>query len=384
MADIYKYKRKDNKTYYEYRIRYKDPITKKPKEKSKKGFSSKSEAMHAAAAAEKRLFEGIEEGILSLKEFLYFWLNEYKKGTIRKNTYDLHEQNIRLHILPYFQLANLADIKPMMYQKFINHLAEQEYSKRTVSIIHGTMSAAFERAVILGKVERNPCTGVTVKGKVKEQELKFIDSDDIPRFLNEAYNYGYIHWIFFRLLIDTGMRKGEAAALQWTDVDLKERKIHIWKTLDFKEASKDPNNMFGDTKTYNSRRVISISKSLVNDLHFHMKWQNQNKLNLNKIYKHDYNLVLCREDGNYMPKSSLYNSFSRILKHAEMPVFPIHSTRHTHAVLCLEAGMSMKEVQVRLGHGSERITSDIYAHVSNKMEQAAMEKYEEHVKDILR
>lgn len=382
MADIYKYKRKDGKTYYEYRIRYKDPITKKAREKAKKGFKSKPEATMAAAEMEKQLLEGMEVGDISLKHFLYFWLDEYKKENIRKNTYELHEQNIRLHILPFFQNANLKDIKPMMYQRFINHLDEKGYSRRTITIIHGTMYSAYEKAVIIGKTDKNPCHGVTLKGYVRDKEMQFIDSDDIPLFLNTAYKYGYIHWIFFKVLLETGLRKGEAAALQWTDVDLKERIIHIYKTLDFKEASKDPDKMFGDTKTYNSNRSIKISQSLTNDLHFHMKWQNQNKLNLNGVYKHDYNLILCREDGNYMPKSSLFNSFSRILKSAGISPMPIHSTRHTHAVLCLEAGMSMKEIQERLGHGSERITSDVYAHVSKKMEQAAIEKFEERTKNL--
>lgn len=76
------------------------------------------------------------------------------------------------------------------------------------------------------------------------------------------------------------------------------------------------------------------------------------------------------------PKSSLFNSFSRILKRAELPSMPIHSLRHTHAVLLLEAGNGMKYVQERLGHGSMRITADVYSHVSKKIEASSMEKYE--------
>uniref|UniRef100_UPI0022B08C9F tyrosine-type recombinase/integrase n=1 Tax=Gracilibacillus suaedae TaxID=2820273 RepID=UPI0022B08C9F len=53
-----------------------------------------------------------------------------------------------------------------------------------------------------------------------------------------------------------------------------------------------------------------------------------------------------------MPKSSLFNAFSRILKQAGIPNLPIHSLRHTHAVLLLEAGNDMKFIQERLGHGS--------------------------------
>ncbi len=70
-----------------------------------------------------------------------------------------------------------------------------------------------------------------------------------------------------------------------------------------------------------------------------------------------------------MPKSSLFNAFSRILKRAELPPLPIHSLRHTHAVLQFEAGADMKYLQERLGHGSYEITVDVYSHVSKKMEE---------------
>nr|WP_309473843.1 tyrosine-type recombinase/integrase [Paenibacillus thiaminolyticus] len=111
--------------------------------------------------------------------------------------------------------------------------------------------------------------------------------------------------------------------------------------------------------------------------------QNQNKLVLNDAYHHDLNLVLCREDGNFMPKSSLFNAFSRILNRAGLPPLPIHSLRHTHAVILLESGADMKYVQERLGHGSIQITSDVYAHVSKKLEATNMDKFENHLKNIL-
>ncbi|MEC0274438.1 tyrosine-type recombinase/integrase [Peribacillus castrilensis] len=84
-----------------------------------------------------------------------------------------------------------------------------------------------------------------------------------------------------------------------------------------------------------------------------------------------------------MPKSSLFNSFSRILKKAELPSLPIHSTRHTHAVLQLEAGASMKYIQERLGHGSMQITAYVYSHISKKIEHDTMGKFEEHMKNVL-
>lgn len=367
---------------WEYRISYKDPFTQKNKLKSKSGFKTKKEAQAAAATEEIKLKNGLEiDNNILLEQFLNDWLHEYKSGTIRKNTFDLHERNIQKHIIPYFKKIPLTEIKPIMYQKFLNHLSDQGYSKRTIEIIHTTLNNAMEKAVTLGKIEKNPCKGVTIKGKKNDAELKFLDSSDIAKFLREAYKYDYIYWLFFKVLIDTGMRKGEAAALQWSDIDLKEKTITINKTLDF--SAKNDEELFGDTKTYNSKRVISISQILANDLHFHKKYQNQNKIALNDIYHHSLNLVLCRNDGNFMPKSSLFNAFSRILKKADLPPLPIHSLRHTHAVVQLEAGADMKYVQERLGHGSIQVTSDVYAHISKKIEKDTMDKYETYMKNIL-
>jgi integrase len=95
------------------------------------------------------------------------------------------------------------------------------------------MNNAFEKAVILGKLKKNPCVGVTIKGKEKEPGLRFIETEYISRFLHEAYKYDYIYWIYFKVLIETGIRKGEATALKWSYIDLKEGRISINKPLIF-------------------------------------------------------------------------------------------------------------------------------------------------------
>lgn len=366
---------------WEYRIKYKDPFTQSFKEKTKGGFRTKKEAQLAAAQAEEKLIEGVEQSPISLKEYLREWLIQYKKDTVRKKTYELHERNIEKHILPYFKNILLSDVKPIMYQKFVNHIIDDGYSKRTAEIIHTTMRNALEKAVTLGKLEKNPTIGSVVKGVEKQEGLKYMDSDHIAHFLQTAYQYEYNYWIFFKMLIETGMRKGEAAALQWTDIDVKEGTVSITKTLDFSAKTKD--ELFGDPKTYNSRRTITISTGMVHDLQYHIKHQNQNKLALNDIYHHDLNLVFCRNDGSILPNSTLFNAFSRILNRADLPQIPIHSLRHTHAVLLLEAGADMKYIQERLGHGSVQITSDVYAHISKKIERDTMGKFEEHMKNVL-
>jgi integrase len=373
---------KKHNTGWEYRLKYKDPFTKKVREKSERGFPTKREAELAASEFLRKLNQGF--GIaedMPLVDYLKSWLEDYKKGAVRKNTFELHQNNIKNHIAPYFKKLMRSELTPEMYQKFINHLADKGYSRRTVEIIHSTVHGAMERAVILGRLEKNPCIGVEIKGAEKEQGIKFIDSDDIPRFLQAARQYGYIYWIFFKVMIETGLRKGEAAALKWSDINFKNNTIVVDETLDFTARSKD--ELFGDPKTFNSKRTVRITNSLVNDLKYHANWQNQNKLNLKDLYHHDLNLVLCREDGNFMPKSTLFNAFERICRRAGLPKLPIHSLRHTYAVFALEAGADMKFVQEQLGHGSIAITSDVYSHISKKLGASNIERIEDHANKII-
>ncbi|UOK56116.1 tyrosine-type recombinase/integrase [Bacillus sp. OVS6] len=121
---------------------------------------------------------------------------------------------------------------------------------------------------------------------------------------------------------------------------------------------------------------------IADSLHFNLKKQNEDKIALGPLYQHDLNLVFCRTDGSPLPKSSLFNAFNRILKRSGIDQLPIHSLRHTHAVLLLESGADMKYVQARLGHGSIQITSDVYAHVSKKIDQSSMEKYESYMNKL--
>ncbi len=374
------YKKHD--TGWEFRLKYKDLYTQKFREKSGRGFATKKEAQNAAAEFLNALKEELDLEDISLTKYLSFWLDEFRRNKVRKNTLEIDVNNINNHIVPHFQMIILRDVKPMNYQTFLNKTAKEgEYSKRTMEIIHGTMHNAMDRAVVIKMIKNNPCEGAVIPGKVEIPDSYFIDSDNIPKFLQTAYQYGYIYWMFFKVMIETGLRKGEAAALQWTDIDFKNLTITVDNTLDFTAKVKE--DILGDPKTFKSNRVVKIRQSLANDLKEHMKYQNQHKLALKELYHHDLNLVLTRNNGEFIPKSSLFNAFSRILKRSELSNMPIHKLRHTYVVLMMEAEADMKFIQEQLGHESVKITTEVYAHISKKIETKNMEKFENYAKNIL-
>lgn len=360
---------KKHDTGWEYRIRVKDPYMQKFKEKSQRGFATKKEAQLAAAEAEKQFKSGHEQADMPLREYLDLWLTEYKTGTVKKGTIGVHRYNIDQHIKPHFKNIRLREVKPIMYQAFLNTIGEKGYSRQTIVMVNSTMHNAMKKAVQLGKLEKNPCDGAEIKGRQEKREVKFIDSTDVPTFLSAA-KQEYRYWITFKLLMFTGMRKGEAAALQWSDIDLDAGTININKTLDFNTTDDGAEERFGGPKTISSIRTIRIVGPLLADLRNHREWQERNDA------RSDLNLVLSREDGRPLSKVTLFRAFRRALKRAGLPPLPIHSLRHTCAVLLLEAGVDMKFIQEQLGHGSIQVTSDVYSHISKRIEQTAVEKFE--------
>ncbi|MFT8362710.1 MAG: site-specific integrase [Sporolactobacillus sp.] len=239
------------------------------------------------------------------------------------------------------------------------------------------------------KIYDNPCEDIQIysareRAELKNQknkQLKYIPYDHIKLFLETALEDNYNYYIFFKFLIETGMRKGEAMALQWKDVDLKNQTIKVEQTIDYEPE--DSNDPFGDTKTFSSKRTFKITKDFALELRAHKVRQNDNVMRFKKNYKSELNLVLCREDGSPYPKSTLFNSFRRILKKAGLPNFPIHSLRHTHTVLMLESGALMKDMQMRLGHSSMQVTEDIYADTSEIIQDDSIKKFEKHTQNIL-
>lgn len=142
-------------------------------------------------------------------------------------------------------------------------------------------------------------------------------------------------------------------------------------------------SLFGDIKTYNSKRRVKMSDYLANELYKHMDYLNTQRIVNNDVYHHELDLVFARPDGNFLPKSTLFNAFNRINKKAGLEKLHIHALRHTHAVLLLESGASMKFVQERLGHKNIIITSDVYSHISDKIENTSVDDYNDYMKNLM-
>ena len=173
------------------------------------------------------------------------------------------------------------------------------------------------------------------------------------------------------------MRIGEASALNWNDYD---RKL---KTLSITKSYNQKSNKFGPTKN-KENRVIFISDELAKELFKLKNLQNSNKIVNADFYNNSYDYIFCNEFGEPLPRSTTHNTMMYVTGKllGKDNRLSIHKLRHTHATLLLESNVPMKVIQERLGHKSEAITSEVYSHVTKKMNDDAKENFEKYIKNV--
>ncbi|PEP98222.1 site-specific integrase [Bacillus toyonensis] len=367
---------------WEYRIRYKEMG--KYKETSKGGFKTKKEAQLVAAKVEEKLANGVDVNShnMTFNDYMYEWLDAYKKGTISERTYKNYEKNIRLFILPTFGNVKLKDLTRVKYQKFINDLLNTR-SKTTVAQINATMHNALEIAVYeLEILTKNPTNKISIKEhqvKDKRSEIKCFDIAELKSFLNYVLNEQstFKYYSLFMFLSRTGLRIGECLALQWEDIQFDKKQIYINKTLITTQRNQPIK--FGPPKNKSSIRTLTLDDSTLALLKQVKIEQAKNSLRNGKYYK-DYNFVFTNEDNSCMLRATALIFLKETCKKGGFEFITLHGFRHTHAVHLLQSGSNIKYVSERLGHSTINMTADVYLHITKSMEVTALNQYDEFMK----
>ena len=373
---------------WEYRIKYVDRQTGKTKEKSKGGFTSKKEAQLAAAEEELKInqFGFAENGNEVVKNYFDEWLEVFKKPNVKPITYSVQERNVRLNILPRWGKYRLKDITRAEYQKWINELRDH-YSEGTVRRIHSIFSSAIHDAVHEFHIIReNPIQKIKIPKDVentnriqyfsKEQLEKFLNSLKTPQ-KNAKYKHSIQYYVLFSLMARTGIRIGEALALAWDDFNEKEKSISITKTLVYPLNSTP---YISTPKSLKSVRMVKLDEQTVKLLKKHKINQNEVILRYKNYKASKDNVMFHQHDGRWLRTNVVREYFKEVCKRTDLPVLSPHALRHSHAVHLLEAGANIKYVSERLGHASTKVTADTYLHITEKIENEALELYSQYIK----
>lgn len=309
----------------------------------------------------------------TFQEIYELWFDSYKK-TVKESTSIATERYMTLHVLPTFGSYKLNQITPKMAQQAVNEWADK---LQVYKVILQYVVKIMDFAINLGLIEVNPFDKVIrpkVKKTRKEKEVKFYTVEEVQKVMkvledrvfntNQSnklyYFFALFDQTFYRLLAFSGLRGGEALALTWKDIDFEEKTLTVSKNL-----SQTKNGFaVSSPKTKSSYRTISLDDKTIRTL---KRWQLKEKELLFSNRVKDCEIVFPDLNGQYLNRQNIYMRSQRVAKFAGLPDIGTHGWRHTHASMLFEAGASMKEAQVRLGHSSIEMTMNIYTHVTKKV-----------------
>ena len=181
---------------------------------------------------------------------------------------------------------------------------------------------------------------------------------------------------YFKLIIATGMRRGECCGLQWGDINWQERSIHIQRNV-VKVTGEDI--IVKETKTVAGDRYVYFSlemESLLKEFQRECAWEAETYDN-RKLEDTDY---IFRRHGYRLPMTPTTFTwrFKLILKKHGLPTaLNVHSLRHTNASLLIAGGADVATVAGLLGHSQPSTTLDIYTHAFDKNKKAASQVLQE-------
>lgn len=358
MASVHERPRKRGPSSWQ--LKWRDPVTRKGESET---FATKDEAelwkrlldangqsfqaaekMYANAKLEgPTVAEALEHHINQLVDVTPYTLKRYRAAIMNHFNGPLGE-------LKVIGLTH-ADIVT-----WIRWMQDRGKSPKTISNKHGLLSAAMLTQVRLGTIPRNPCAGV----RMPKKRRVGVDGDDITmsdyRAIRDLMDPHFRPFVDF--LVGSGCRFSEASALTGHDFNLKGKPPLVYITKAHKLGGEGEARYVGEPKSAKSRRRVSLAPSTAEAI-----------APLVARALKDGGHVFTMKEGGDITHQAFYNRAWRKPRAAagygpgEGKHVTVHSLRHLHAAIMLQAGMSMYELSARLGHNSIQMTVDLYAHL---------------------
>jgi integrase len=357
---VYKSKKptKDGRQYF-FRVKYKDIFGVSHDYSSSKFLTKKEATSEEALYLVKINNQQVATSSVTLEQVFLDYYNQ-KKKQVKKQSLE-KEMNLWKYLNP-IKDHKVNSIDLAVYRKWRTYAEEIDFS---TSMLRKVMQL-FKRLINYSAKYYNTSDAIlkfvdSVKS-VNEQK-KEMDCFSLEEYLKfDSFIDDYSYHTFFELLFFMGLRQGEAQALTWKDVDFKNKKISVTKTLTTKIKGEEWT--ISTPKTKNSIRILPIPKKVLESL------------------KTLYNDALAFKDfdenwfvfGNVkpFPESTISVKKNKYCQLADLRQIRVHDFRHSCATFLINNGASISLVSKWLGHSNINITLSTYAHIyKNEMEEMA-------------
>lgn len=262
-------------------------------------------------------------------------------------------------IKDFFKDEYIQKITHKKINQYIKQLPKS-YARKTCLTRLMILNMICKYAVTEDIISDNPCQYITIPKGHKQTKRRAPTSEEI---MTIKMNVGFVHRDFpiglmAVFLLFTGCRKGEALALQYKDIDRKNARIKIYKSVYY--VSNNP--ALKEPKTEAGKREIIIPSFLFNILP-----------------KGKTNEYLFSPDSNKPAKQHHFEKAWAAYQKETGLTLTAHQLRHGYATLLHEADIDVKDAQELLGHADASTTQNIYTEVSSIRKTAVQKRINEYL-----
>lgn len=371
--------------------RYEGRLTNDGKRKSFYG-KTKAEVKTKAKEYLTKVENGYKEPKkIILNNYIEYWLKTYKWNKIEPSSYTrlyrVYDCQIRNSTIGN---KNIGQIETKDIQKLIDDHANPPNKnikplamsglKRILQLLRPCFNKAVEEEIIY----KNPCDNVIlpkvsciqtetkVQFSLTPQELELFQKAALSKY-KTTDEYCSRDAFILLLMVNLGLRVGEALALEWKDVDFKNKIIYINKTVQSNIENFD--KIHGNNKTYNrikksaktnaGIRTLQLNDTVIWYLNELMLYDKRNNINSESI--------ACTNVGTMNCSRNLQRSLDRLVKRSGITKHvTLHTLRHTFGSTLLRNGVNIEVVSKLMGHANISITYNKYIHSIKEEEAKAM------------
>ena len=267
-----------------------------------------------------------------------------------------------------------SDVRPLEVQRYITNFEKQGRAANSVQIELSVCKMIFSHAVMQGDIDVSPAAEVRKSRGLPTKKRQALTEEQEAAVKAAGLARTAHWWLFPYLLLYTGMRRGEALALSYSDIDRKAGVIHVTKKLSYAANAQRP-QMENHLKSKNGERDIPLLRPLADALP-----------------KDRVGLIFPGEDGGFMRSSEITKNWKRYCRDVGLnemvyddagkvvETFPItpHCFRHSFATICYEAGLDPRQAAEILGDTPE-VLEGVYTHLRAGQRRTAAEMLAAHI-----
>ena len=341
------------------------------------GFPTKREATAALGrvlALEGRGVDTIGGARLTVAGWLTEWLDG--RASLRPTTRRVYAGHVA-YLIPRIGGRRLAELRPAHITEALRDIvratadAERPVGPTTLHRIRATLRAALSDAVRARLIDFNPAQHVELPALSRPRVAPWSPAE-LGAFLDHAG--GHRLGTLFELLAFTGLRRGEAVGLRWSDVDLDHGVIVVRQQVvpvGYALTVGPPKTKAGE------HRVVDLDQPTAGALLAHRLAQDVERAAWGDAWQNEPtfgDLVFRHEDGRVLHPEYVTRLFGRLAKAAGVRAVRLHDLRHGAASLMLAADVPLAVVSKRLGHSTVTITADTYSHLLTGVGRDAAER----------